>query len=239
MAIFFGLISGALNAFLLALVNVAIWRPAYRTGAIFVAFVVLCAAAPFIRVASELLVVGLGQSAVFSLRTELSRQVLSVPLRTMEQFGLHRILSAMTEDIPTITNVVVLIPVLCVNAGVVATCIVYMGWLKWKLLMAVLVVMVIGILAYQFAVGRAIKHFARARQHDNKLQGHFQGLIHGIKELKLHQRRREAFLSQVLSSTAEAARAENVAGMTIYSVALDTIAFWPMNFLWFSRSIMR
>lgn len=219
MAVAFGLLTGALSSSLLALVNVAIWRAGTSHSLLLLAFVSLCAITPIVRVASELLVVKLGQHAVFTLRTELSRQVLGVPLRALENVGFHRILSALTEDVPMITNLVVLIPQMCVNAGIVASCIIYMGWLNWKLLACVLALMAGGILGYYLTVSRAVRHLICARQQDNSLQKHFYGLIHGIKELKLNRVRRESYVSQVITPTADASRAANVDGMTLYTIA--------------------
>lgn len=219
MAVGFGLLTGALNSTLLALVNVAIWRQRTDHRWLLLAFISLCLVTPIVRVASELLIVKLGQRSVFALRTELCRQVLAVPLRALENVGFHRILSVLTEDVPAITNVVVLIPLLCVNAGVVGSCIVYMGFLNWKLLVTVLALMVAGILGYQLTVARAVKHFVRARGEDNRLQKHFYGLIHGIKELKLNRTRRESYVSQVITTTAQASCAANISGMTLYTIA--------------------
>ena len=48
---------------------------------------------------------------------------------------------------------------------------------------------------------------------------HFRGLTEGIKELKLHKGRREAFLGQLLGVSAANLRDRNIAGMTIYAAA--------------------
>jgi putative ATP-binding cassette transporter len=214
-----GLVSGALNSSLLALVNFAILHQEGINFALIIAFAALCVFSALARVTSELLLVRMGQSTVCSLRIELSRQVLSVPLRQLEQVGGHRVLSVLSDDIPNIINMVVVIPVLCINASVVAGCLVYMGWLHWKLLMVVLGLMAVGILTYQMGVARAVQHFSRAREHENQLQKHFQALVHGIKELMLHRPRRDTFLSSVLGKTAEAARDENNSALTVYTLA--------------------
>jgi putative ATP-binding cassette transporter len=168
---------------------------------------------------SEMLLVSLGQNAVFSLRIELAQQVLSVPMRQLEQVGPHRILSVLTDDVPNVANAVTAIPLLSINAGVVIGSLGYMGWLEWKLLAVVLGFMALGIFSYYAGVAKAMSHLRRARRHDNDLQRHFRGLIEGIKELKLHQLRRNAFLSDALEHTADQSRSANVSGLSIYSVA--------------------
>src|SRR6476646_4651391 len=219
LAIIFGFLSGAFNSGLLALANAAISSPERKSALLLALFIGLCALAPLTRMVSEILLVSLGQDAVFSLRTELARQVLAVPLRQLEEVGAHRILSVLTDDIPNIANVVTAIPVLSINAGVVIGSLCYMGWLQWKLLLVVLGFMVLGIFSYYVGVSRAMAHLRRARGHDNNLQKHFRGLIHGIKELKLHQRHRNDFLSSALDEAAGQSRAANVSGLSIYSAA--------------------
>jgi putative ATP-binding cassette transporter len=219
LAIGFGILSGVFNSGLLALANAAISRPERKSAVLLAAFIGLCVLAPLTRMVSEIRLVSLGQESVFALRTELARQVLAVPLRKLEQVGPHRILSVLTDDIPNIANVIIAIPLLSINAGVVVGSLCYMGWLEWKLFLVVLGFMVLGISSYYAGVSRAMSFLRRAREHDNDLQKHFRGLIYGIKELKLHQQRRNAFFSSSLDETAGKARSANISGLSIYSVA--------------------
>jgi putative ATP-binding cassette transporter len=219
LTILFGGLSGVMNTAMLALLNSALFRPAGSTGWLLGMFIVLCAVAPLTRVLSELLLMKLGQDAIFSLRTEMVRQVLAVPLHWLEQNGTHRILSMLTDDLSHLAEVVALVPVLCVNIAVVVSCFIYMGCLKWQLLLAVLGFMALGVVTYRFGVRRADPHFQRGRQTENDLQKHYQGLLFGMKELKLHRQRREVFLTQILDKAAHVFRAESIAGMRIYFVA--------------------
>jgi putative ATP-binding cassette transporter len=219
LAIAFGFLSGGFNAVMLALANMAIAGPGRRSGIYLAAFIGLCLLAPLTRMVSEILLVSMGQDAVFGLRKELSRQVIEVPLGRLEQVGSHRVLSVLTDDIPNIANAIAYIPVLSINAGVIVGSLCYMGYLEWRLLAAVLGFMALGIVTYQTGVSRAMSHLKRAREHENTLQKYFRGLIHGIKELKMHRRRRNAFLSTSLEETAGECRSANVSGLSIYSAA--------------------
>ncbi len=218
LAIAAGFISGATNAVMLALINLEVSRDK-RTAALALAFATLCLMAPLARICSELLLVRLSQNALLTLRTELSRQIIGVGLSRLEHLGSHRILSALTDDLPRITEMVTIVPLFCINVGVAASCIVYMGWMQPVLLMMVLGVMLIGILSYQLGLGRATRHLKSARQHENDLYKQFRALTLGVKELKLHRRRRNVFLSDVLHGAALAAHSENVDGLSIYSIA--------------------
>jgi putative ATP-binding cassette transporter len=219
LAIGFGFLSGGFNAGMLALTNAAISSVSRRSGIYLLAFIGLCVLAPLTRMISEILLISLGQDAVLALRVELSRQMIEVPLDRLEQVGSHRVLSVLTDDVPSIASAVTFIPVLSINAGVITGSLCYMGWLEWRLLLAVLGFMAVGIITYQAGVSRAMSHIKQARHHENVLQKHFRGLIHGIKELKMHRRRRHAFLSTALEEAAGECRSANVSGLSIYSAA--------------------
>lgn len=219
LTIVFGALSGAMNAAMLGLLNSALLRPLGATGILLAVFVVLCAVAPLARAFSELLLMKLGQDAIFSLRTEMARQILTVPLRWFEQNGTHRILSMLTDDLSNLTGMVSMIPVLCVNIAVVGSCLIYMAWLKWQLLLAILGFMSLGVLTYRIGVRHAEPHFQISRRSGNDLQKHYQGLLYGMKELQLHQQRKEVFLKDVLAKTADVFRTEVILGMRIYFVA--------------------
>jgi putative pyoverdin transport system ATP-binding/permease protein len=218
LAVLAGVISGAANTGLLASINAAL-NGGSASGRLAFYFVALCLLVPVSRIAAELLLAHLGQGALFELRMALSRQILGVPLRRLEELGPHRLLAALTDDIPSITNVVTVIPILCINIAVAVSCLVYMGWLSWPMLLAVLVVIVLGIVSYQLPVAKSFGHMRLARREGDNLFNHFRALTEGVKELKIHGERRKAFLSDVLQTTASQFRRHNIAGLTIYTIA--------------------
>ncbi len=214
-----GILSGASNAALLAVINAVLKRNGVATGTLVGSFVGLCMLLPVSRFLSELLLNRLGQGALYALRMDLSRQILAAPLRHLEQIGASRLLGALTEDVPNITGTILTMPLLCVNAAVVIGCLVYMGYLSWLLLAMVLGFMVIGIISYQLPVLKAQHVFRLARQDSDAMQEHFRALTQGTKELKIHSERRHEFLNKVLEATAASFRHNNIAGMKIYTAA--------------------
>lgn len=218
-AVFAGIVSGASSTGLLALINRALKESGHSTATLAWAFVALCAVVTVTRIISEVLLARLGQGALLDMRKRLSRQILAVPLRRLEDLGPHRLLTALTDDVPNITNIVALIPILCINGAIVIGCLIYLGTLSWIMLLVVLGFMVLGIASYQIPVMRAIRHFNLARKDGDALFSHFRALTEGLKELKLHNRRRKAFLSDLLEPTAESLRQHNMDGFTIYTAA--------------------
>lgn len=218
LAVVAGIISGAANTGLLAIIN-AVLADQSSKPQLAVAFIGLCLLVPLARIASELLLTRLGQGALYQLRMDLSRQILGVPLRRLEELGPHRLLTALTDDIPTITNIVSLIPIACINAAVAISCLAYMGWLSWPMLLAVIAVIVLGIVSYQLPVVKAFQYMRLARREGDNLFSHFRALTSGIKELKIHGDRRKAFLSDMLETTAKNFSRHSISGQMIYTVA--------------------
>ena len=218
LAVIAGVISGASNTGLLAVITAALGNHYSRTTLLW-PLVAFCIIAPLSRIGSEVLLVQLGQKAVFDLRMKLSRQILSVPLRQLEELGPHRLTAALTDDVLAISNAIVLVPILFINVAVVIGCLTYLCWLSWVAFLAVLGLLVLGIATYQLPIIAATRSFRQARELEDDLFRHFRALVEGIKELKIHNRRREHFLTDALQSTATSFRRHNMKGMTIYAAA--------------------
>src|SRR5215510_5244464 len=218
-AVITGVISGVCTSGLLGVINLALNENQVLSTTLIYVFVFLAAAVPVARVTSEVLLTRLGQNALLNLRMEMSRLLLNQPLRRLEDLGSHRILAVLLEDIPSITGLLSVVPLLCVNLAVVVACLAYMSWLSPKLFVIMLVFMLVGITTYLLPLRMAVGKFRAVREEHNNLQKQFNALVSGAKELKLHRERRAAFLDNVLAQSAGKIRDNNVAGSNIYTVA--------------------
>jgi len=219
LAVVAGIICGAANTGLLAVISAVLTGQPMSTKMLGAVFIGLCLFVAIFRVINELLLAQLGQNALVDLRMQLCRKILGIPLRNLEELGPHRIMTVLTEDVPNITGVVTAMPTICINAAVVVTCLIFMGWLSWPLLLAVLVLLVLGIVTYQLPIIKAVRHGQRAREAADMLQSHFRALTAGFKELKLHGERREAFMTGSLQATSESLRTHNMNLWKIYTLA--------------------
>jgi putative ATP-binding cassette transporter len=219
LAILAGTLSGISSTGMLAVINSSMRGDGPSRDVLLWAFIALCLLLPLARFTSESLLIRLGQGALLELRMRLCRQILATPLRRLEEFGASRLMSSLTDDIPTITNALLAIPVICINVAVVIGGLIYLGWLSWWVLLLVLAFMAIGITTYQLAVLKAIVFVHAARQHTEALFSHFRALTEGTKELKLHRRRREVFAEDVLKTSATSFHRESVKATTIYAGA--------------------
>jgi putative ATP-binding cassette transporter len=214
-----GVLSGIASTGVIAFIHIAVSRTQSPTAILVWGFAALCAGKFITGVASELLLIRLSQRASFDLRVHLSRRIAATPLRRLEELGAHRLLASLTDDVLSITNGFILIPILLVNVAIVVGCLIYLGWLSWIVLLVVALMLAAGIVSYQLPVTRAVRHLQLVRAEQDALLKHFRALLEGVKELKLHPERREEFLSGSLAATAAALRRHFVTGMSVYAFA--------------------
>jgi putative ATP-binding cassette transporter len=207
-----GFISGGSNAALLAMISHLLSSVAPASSQVIIIFFAICIILPLTRFASEAMLINLSSNAILELRMRLSRQILSAPLRRLEELGPHRLLATLTQDIPTIGNTLVNIPVLCLHISIVLGCLIYLGWLSWPMFLGVLGFIVIGVLTYQIPLRRGMRAYVVVRDEWDKMFKHFQAVTSGIKELKLHHDRREGFFSKALYPTGVALRRHAIIG---------------------------
>ena len=214
-----GLVSGLVGAALIAVIHATLSRPETSTAVWAWSFAGLCLLMFVSRVVSEVVLVRLGQATIAALRLQLSRHILTAPLRHLEELGTHRLLATLTDDVAAIGVAFVQLPMLGINAAMVAGCLVYLGWLSWPVLVSVIGVMGLGVVGFQVQQTKALRALRMARETNDRLFHDFRALLEGVKELKLHRGRREDFLLRILQGTIDAYRNQFVAGMTRYAVA--------------------
>lgn len=241
-AIVLGAAGGVVTVGLLALINRALQggeAAAAGLGALGVgaAFALSCAVLLGARVASQYLLARLGHGAVKELRLRLCRRVVAAPLARLEEVGPHRVLAALTEDVNAVTMGFMYAPVVGINGTMMVGCLVYLAWLDVRLFGLLAVALVAGIASYQVPAALGMARFHAAREQQDELFGHFRALLDGIKELKLHRRRRAAFL-ELLAAVAERARALRVRAAVIYNTAAawgQLLFFVVIGLLLFAR----
>lgn len=214
-----GILSGVTGAGIIAVVNEGLEpEPAHPLPTLVVFFAVLFLAVPLARMLSDYLLVRLGQEAVFQLQLMLSRRILAAPLRQLESLGTHRLLASLTDDIMAITAAIGQLPAIFVNITLLVACTAYLGWLSPLLMMVFLVSMAFGVGTYRLAMRGGISGFRKVREEQDDLYGHFRALTEGSKELKLHTRRRGAFL-RLVEETARRLVGFTVRARMVFSVA--------------------
>ncbi|HWW74430.1 MAG TPA: cyclic peptide export ABC transporter [Pyrinomonadaceae bacterium] len=219
-SILFGIVSGASHIGILALVGATLTKdPRFSPETAYWGVVILCVVLPVSRFVSELVLNYVGQRAVRDLRMKMSRKILEAPMRHLETVGTPRLYATLTEDITSITGALLMLPMMAINTAVTVGCLVYLGWLSFNILSVVMLFMFFGVIAYQVLLRRSIRYQRQAREETDTLFKHFRALNDGMKELKTHKRRREAFLSDLLFPTTEVLRRLSLRAVAILTAA--------------------
>lgn len=178
-------------------------------------FVVFCLTIPVCGFASQMLLLYLTSKAAYELRIQLSRQILSAPLRQLEKLGPHRLLATVTQDIGSVIELVTVMPQMLTQLAMMLGALVYLGWLSWKLMLIMLGFMAVALLTHQLPLMRAFRYFRLMREQWDAMYKSFQGVIVGTKELKLNRRRRDAFFTEQLEPAAAGLRDYGLKGNAI------------------------
>jgi putative ATP-binding cassette transporter len=219
LAIVAGLCGGASGVVLIALIHRALAGGGLPSTAHAALFAALCLVSVLMRVLSQAAMVRLAQGSVSRLALHVCSKILAMPLERFEQVAPARLTAVLTEDIASVTGALIGVPLLCINLPVVLGCLAYIGWLAPPVLLCGLAVAVPAVFGYHKLAARGFLQLRKAREGQDALVGHFRGLIDGFRELKLHRRRREAFLQESLEAAAASVRDRSVAGFTFFALA--------------------
>jgi putative pyoverdin transport system ATP-binding/permease protein len=217
-----GFMSGVGSASLIALINRSIAETNLNSlksqQQLLWSFIGLAGITLLTNLISQFLLVELAQDAIYKLRLRISGWILASPLQHLEELGASRLLATLTEDIQNISMAVFNIPILCINVAIILGCLLYLGWLSVEILLATVLFLAIAIFTVQLLINQAFRLFVLAREENDALMKHFKGITDGIKELKLHQQRREDFLELELKTTVAALRKYRVDSQRVVAV---------------------
>jgi putative ATP-binding cassette transporter len=197
------LLSGACNAGLIAMVNLALQRGDARASWLLTAFIALVAGRLVTNFIAQLTQAHFAQQNSARLRRELVERILAVPLRQLEDIGAPRLMVALTEDVLVLTEAMLAVPTFAVNVAILLGGAVYLGWLSWAVLVVMGVFIVIGAVAYRVLIRSGFGELFAARDVQDRLFKHFRELTEGMKELKLHRERRGVFFSENIHGSTE------------------------------------
>lgn len=214
-----GLISGLTNTLLIATINSSLNQAQTPSSNLVLTFAALCLTLATLRFISGALLVHLMKKVMVSLRLHLCNKILSAPLRLIEQLGSPRLIATLTSDVRSIAGAYIFLPMLCMNFAILLGCLIYLCWLAPVLLVGSLVFMAIGFTSHQLPVRKTMQFISRSRETTDVVFKHLRGLIEGIKELKMHRRRRNEFYSKLIEPNTRSMEQDNATGEIIWAAA--------------------
>lgn len=212
-----GLISGGGNAMLISLINRAVGQASLPNALLYFAALGLCTLCT--STIAQFMLINLSQSAIYQLRVRLSQNILASPLQHLEGLGENRLLATLTDDVRVLSHAVSAIPSICIDLATVIGCLVYLALISNIIFALTVATSSLAIWCVQTRLGKAQRLFSVAREEEDNLFKHFQAIIRGTKELKLHRSRREDFSSKNLGGSAAKLRQKNSTAMQSFAIA--------------------
>ncbi len=213
------LLSGACNVGLMSMVTRVLGQVASPAEWMLWGFLALAAGRLMANFFAQIMLAHYSQGNCVNLRRDLVSKILAVPLRQLEEIGAPRLMVALTEDVITLTEAMMIVPTFAVNISILLCGAVYLAWLSWSVLLGVGVFIIMGAIGYRILIRAGFKHLFQARDEQDRLYKHFRELTEGMKELKLHRERRGAFFAGSIHGCTERYRKHAIGAEMRFIVA--------------------
>ena len=217
-----GLLSGVASTALIAAANNALYSGSsarYAHWQLALAFAVSAVIKVGANLAAGLLIGRTLQELTLMMCARLCRKISVTPLPKLEELGGPAVMTCLTDDIEALSGAILSIPSLVIDVAMLVGCAMYLAWISPIAALAVTGLVVLVTLPYRFMVTSAHDAIRRVRDARDRLFQHFRSLVDGIKEIKLHNARKNAFLVEEVDGTSEYIRKQYIRAMNRYAVA--------------------
>ncbi|MFK3651152.1 cyclic peptide export ABC transporter [Lysobacter enzymogenes] len=195
-------------------------------------FTAVCVFILITRTLSQVVLTRVAIDVASSLRTRLYERIARAPLASLERIGSSRLIAALTSDVPRIVLGARMFPDMLINLVMLLGMLGFLLVLNADLFWFVLGCIGFGVVTYQIPMLIGGRYFTSARHHFDHLQESIQGLIHGIKELKLDDAKRAAYFEQILMQCERSVQKDEKTGYTILRAASnygDLLSFFVIG----------
>ncbi|CAG9226919.1 Cyclic peptide transporter [Paraburkholderia tropica] len=216
LATLMGAASGIATAALLAVTNRTLQSGHGALPTLLWSFAGLCAIALIGEVASDIGNNIVGQRVIAMLRKDLSERILAAPIGQIEQFRSHRLVTALNQDIDTISGFSFLFSSLAIATATIVGCLGYLLVLSPLMLLVALAAIALGSVVQTLARRAGIARFGLARAAEDRLQKHYRSITDGAKELRLNGPRRRYVYEHELSGTIDEIRRLRVRAANVF-----------------------
>lgn len=188
------------------------------------------------RTLSQVTLTGVAMNAASNLRTRLYDRIAQAPVAALERIGSARLVNTINSDVPRVIIGAQAVPELLVSSVTVIGMLSFLLYLNADVFWFVLKCIFFGALTYEIPLIFGKRYFVRAGRSADLLQKSVDGLIRGIKELKLNDAKRRAYFESDLlsneSSLLHAQKSGNIV-MTLANSYGDMICFFAIGAITF------
>ncbi|CCF15399.1 cyclic peptide transporter family protein [Brevibacillus laterosporus GI-9] len=185
--------------------------------------------------------IGLTNNMVYLKRMEIVKKILKTPYQDFENIESGRIQATLNNDTETVSRLVNLVITAITSSATLLCCFIYLGFISfYGLLLSIVIITAIA--SIYFLVGIYANRIGeRSRDIQNTFFSYIDDLIGGFKELSLHEKKKEHFVSdmqrscneyRIMRGKATMAFANMfVVGEILFTLAIGAVAFlFPLVF---------
>ncbi|EKE80858.1 cyclic peptide export ABC transporter [Idiomarina xiamenensis] len=187
LAAFFGVIGGLASTAVLAIINEHLKDVNEHQDLLI--FFGLCMAILIANIAARACIAGLSQWSAFDLRLQLGRRWVDKPLSQLEGEGSSRYMAAITNDVDRLSVSMQIMPSMCIDITVILSCMVYLGYLSWVMLLIMIAFIALAIFTRHIPQKKCDSLLIEAHRHGEEIVGTYNAIRGGIKELKMNRKR--------------------------------------------------
>ncbi len=220
-AVFAGIVSGLVSSALVVLIHLQLENIKDLSLILPAIFGFACILRVVTGFYSQMILIRIGQQAIYDLRLNLSRDILASPLSKLEKIGGSALTATLIDDINVIAQTLVIVPLICVNIALISGCLFYLGYLSGIAFGICVLFVGVWFLSVSLLTKSAHKYLQSAREATDRLYESVSGLTNGIKELKLSGERRSVFWSKQLGESAEELKNQTIKGEIVYTLAAN------------------
>jgi putative ATP-binding cassette transporter len=182
-------------------------------------FGVACILIVVCRTLSQVVLTTVAMAVASDLRVKLYERIACAPVATLERMGSARLVTTITTDVPRIVLGAQVLPALLISAVTLLGMLSFLLYLNAEVFWFVLECIFFGAVTFQFPMFLAKRFFVRAGRSSDALQKSVDGLIRGIKELKLNDAKRRAYFETDLIANEQALFHAQKTGNTVMNMA--------------------
>jgi putative ATP-binding cassette transporter len=146
------------------------------------------------RTVSALAMERLSGTAITEIRLHLAKEILSTPLDHLEGVGEARLLTGLTKEVAAVSIEIPTLVNLCSSAAMVFALMLYIAWLSPTGALFVAIAVFVGAPLHWLFLRRIIALSYDAGKAWDRLYRNLDGLVSGLKQLKLNSGRKDEFI---------------------------------------------
>ncbi len=195
-------------------------------------FTSVCLFILFARTLSQVILIRLSMDVTSELRKDIYKKIAKAKIADIERIGDAKLLAVLTADIPRIIIGARQLPDLLMNSVSLLAMLLFVRYINENVFWFVMECIAFGIVTYQIPMLIGHRYLTQSRGYFDELYKSINGLIYGLKELKLNRKKREAYFDNVLSSIEDKVKASEKKGRTVLRVAInygDLLSFFVIG----------